>query len=184
MAKKGRPKKVESIGITKDEFMLELSGDNHHRLLLWEALKETTGKVVEFGSGHGSTKYLRKYCEDNKREFETYDNGKEWAKLHGSTYVPNNEWDKVKTKGDVILIDHAPGEQRHIDIINRKDDFTIFVIHDSEPTGAGDYKFERVWGLFKYRVDVKTEGAWATAVSNTVDVTKWKGNKAGNYIIS
>jgi len=168
----------------RPEFLKEMSGDNNHRLLLWDAIRETKGKVVEFGSGHGSTPYLRKQCKDAKRTFESYDNGKEWAEKHGSTYVPNNNWDGVKVKGGVALIDHAPGERRHVDIRNRVNDFDIFVIHDSEPIGAGDYKYETIWSLFKYRVDVKTEGAWATAVSNRVDVTKWKDRKFGKYVIS
>jgi len=28
---------------------------------------------------------------------------------------------------------------------------------------------DKIWHLFKYRVDVKSKGAWATAVSNTID---------------
>ena len=168
----------------RNSFLKEMSGDNNHRLLLWYALRKTKGTVVEFGSGHGSTPYLKKYCEDAKRRFETYDNGEEWAKKIGSTFIPNNNWDGVDTKGSVILIDHAPGERRHVDIMRLKDNFDIMVIHDSEPIGAGDYKLEPLWKHFKYRVDVKTDGAWATAVSNTIDLEDFKGKKFSKYIIS
>ena len=168
----------------RPEFLKEMSGDNNHRLLLWDAIRATKGKVVEFGSGYGSTPYIRKQCLDAKRTFETYDNGEKWAGKHGSTFVPNNDWDSITPKGGVLLVDHAPGERRSIDIARLKDNFDIFVIHDSEPVGAGDYKYETIWHLFKYRVDVKTDGAWATAVSNKIDVTKWAGKKFGKYIIS
>jgi len=168
----------------RNSFLKEISGDNNHRLLLWYALRATKGNVVEFGSGHGSTKYISKYCKDEKRTFESYDNGEEWAKQHGSTFVPNNNWDTINPEGGVILIDHAPGERRHVDIVRLKDKFDIMVIHDSEPVGAGDYKLEPLWHHFKYRVDVKTEGAWATAVSNTIDLKDFVGKKFGNYEIS
>ena len=165
-------------------FLKEMSGDNNHRLLLWDALKATKGNVVEYGSGWGSTSYLSKYCKDAKRTFLSYDNGKDWAAKHGSTFVPNNDWGSINPTGGVVLIDHAPGERRWEDIQKLKDSFEIIVLHDSEPVGAGDYKYEKIWHLFKYRVDVKTEGAWASMVSNTIDVTQFKGNSFGKYTIS
>ena len=166
----------------RNGFMKEMSGDNNHRLLLWDALEATKGNVVELGSGYGSTQYLRKYCKDTTRTFETYDYTEHWAKLHGSTYI--NDWDTINPKGSVILIDHSPGERRWIDIQRLKDSFEILVIHDSEPIGAGDYRYENIWHLFKYRIDVKCEGTWATAVSNTIDLSKFIGNKYNQYVIS
>jgi hypothetical protein len=167
--------------MTKEGFCKEMTGDNNHRLLLWRALECTKGKVVEFGSGWGSTPYLREYCLDSDRPFETYDNGKDWAERQGSTYV--SDWDSIDPKGSVILIDHAPGERRWYDVRKLLNNFDIFVIHDSEPEGAGNYQLENIWHLFKYRVDVKTVGAWATAVSNTIDVREWVGESFGNYKI-
>ena len=32
---------------------------------------------------------------------------------------------------------------------------------------------DKVWHFFKYRKDFKTKGAWTTAVSNFIDITKW-----------
>lgn len=158
-------------------FLTNLQADNNdnHRVLLWKALESTKGSVVEFGSGWGSTVYLREYCQESKREFQTFDNGEAWAHVHSSTYVPNNNWDALSPKGSVILLDHAPGERRGDDMARLKDNFEIIVVHDSEPIGAGNYGYEKHWHLFKYRADVKTDGAWATAVSNTIDVTKWDG---------
>ena len=168
----------------RNSFLKEISGDNNHRLLLWYALRATKGNVVEFGSGWGSTEYLRKYSEDANRTFLSYDNGKEWAEKHGSTFVPNNDWDSIDVSGGVILIDHAPGERRYLDVERLKDKFDIIVMHDSEPIGAGDYRYEKIWHLFKYRVDVKTVGAWATAVSNTIDLSEFKGKNFRQFEIS
>lgn len=166
--------------MTKEEFCKDMTNDNNHRLLLWKALEASKGDVVEFGSGWGSTSYLREYCKQNKRKFYSYDNGEEWAKKHGSTFTSN--WDDVNHTGAVILIDHAPGERRHIDIAHLKDKFDYIVIHDSEPVGAGDYQYENIWHLFKNRVDVKTIGAWASCVSNLP--LDWQGETYKEYIIS
>lgn len=161
----------------QEVFLKNLQADNNdnHRVLLWKALEATKGDVVEFGAGWGSTEHLRAYCKHYERDFTSFDNGLEWAKLHNSTYVPNNNWDSVHAWGSVILLDHAPGERRGDDMARLKDKFEIIVVHDSEPVGAGNYGYEKHWHLFKYRADVRTEGAWATAVSNTIDVTKWDG---------
>lgn len=168
----------------RNEFLKDITGDNNHRLLLWEALKVTTGDIVEYGSGYGSTQYLRKFAKDSQRNFLSFDNGKEWADIHDSTYIPNNDWDSINPRGSIILIDHAPGERRWVDILRLKDNFDIFVIHDSEPIGAGDYKLEKIWGYFKYRVDVKCDGSWASAVSNTIDLEAFKGTKFNKFEIS
>ena len=166
----------------RSKFLENMTNDNNHRLLLWNALNSTGGLVVEYGSGYGSTIYLRKYCQDAKREFISYDNGFDWSKIHDSNFTDN--WDNINHSGSVILIDHAPGERRWIDIEKYKDSFDIIVIHDSEPIGAGDYKYENIWGLFKYRIDVKSEGAWATAVSNKIDLSQFIGDTYKQYIIS
>lgn len=165
----------------RNSFLKQMDNVSNHRLLLWYALRATKGKVVEYGSGKGSTQYLRKYCKDAKRDFESYDYSPEYAKINDSTLI--RDWDSIKPFGSVILIDHSPGERRHVDIKRLAANFDIMVIHDSEPVGGGDYKLEPLWKLFKYRVDIKSKGAWATAVSNTIDLKGFKGKKFGKYKI-
>jgi hypothetical protein len=166
----------------RQDFLKGIVNENNHRLLLWEALRVTKGDVVEYGSGHGSTKYLAKYCADTKRDFKSYDYSEEWCVKTGAEYV--KDWNSIKPEGSVILIDHSPGERRIEDIKLLADKFEIMVIHDTEPVGAGDYKYNQIWGLFKYRVDVQSEGAWATAVSNTIDFKDFIGKKVKDYTIT
>lgn len=166
----------------QSNFLKNIENWSNHRVLLWLALKETTGTVCEMGCGHGSTNYLSEYCKKNKREFISLEGSKEWAEQFNSIYV--EDWEKHEHKEyDVLLVDHAPGERRHVDIANLKDSSKIIVIHDSEPEATG-YLLDRIWHLFKYRVDVKTNGAWATAVSNHIDITSWKGKTVANNLIS
>jgi hypothetical protein len=168
--------------MTKEQFLSNVSSWNDHLPLLWLALQETKGSVAEFGSGDGSTPYLREYCKDTEREFFTYDNSPEWCHTTGSTFV---NWSDASLyrEYDVCLIDHAPGELRHEAIAILKDKVKIIVIHDSEPIGCGNYKLHKIWHLFKYIVHLKSEGAWATAVSNHIDVTKWAGQELAGFKI-
>jgi len=165
----------------REDFLEDMEEWNNHRLLLWEALKATKGKVVEFGSGAGSTPFLRKQCKTYNRAFESYDHSEKWSKVNGSKQVSN--WDDVNLKNaKVLFIDHAPAERRWVDIKKYANKVDIIVIHDTEPESTG-YMMDKIWHLFKYRVDVKSEGAWATAVSNTIDLKGFKGKKFGKYKI-
>lgn len=174
--------------MTKDEFLKGISNDNNHRLLLWFALEMTKtpgGRVVEFGSGHGSTPYLREYCKSNDREFHSYDNNPTWAQATGATLIEN--WEFVnEVNADVLLIDHAPGERRKVDIAKYKNKATILVCHDTEPAADHGYQMRQHFDKFKYVAELKGvnhQGAWATVMSNILDVRKMIGQKYGKYSI-
>lgn len=165
--------------MTKEEFLKDVQGWDNHRYLLWPALEATKGDVVEMGMGSGSTPFLHEYCTD--RRLFSYDNNAEWLNnfvnlrsgMHQISFI--SDWDNVSKqhpKVDVLLIDHAPGERRHIDVQLFANKAKIIVIHDSEPAATG-YLMDRIWPLFKYRKDHESPGAWATAVSNFIDVSKW-----------
>lgn len=163
-------------------FLSNIENWCNHRPLLWKALESTNGDVCEMGCGYGSTPFLKEYCEFSKRNFLTLESTQEWALKFESTFV--EDWANYEHKEyDVLLIDHAPGERRYVDIENLKDKAKIIVIHDSEPEATG-YMLDKIWHLFKYRCDVKTDGAWATAVSNSYDVTQWKGESIADFLIS
>jgi hypothetical protein len=166
-------------------FLENVKNWDNHRPLLWlslEATKTSEKPVLEMGCGEGSTPYLKEYCEKNNRTLISYDFNKEWADKYNAIHV--EDWDAIQHYYySVILIDHSPGERRYIDIENLKDKAKIIVIHDSEPEATG-YMLDKVWHLFKYRCDVKTDGAWATAVSNSFDVTQWKNESIAGFLIS
>lgn len=156
--------------MTKDDFLKDVANWSNHRNLLYPALEATTGIVVEFGCGEGSTPYLREYCSYRNREFFSFESDPKWAEKQDSIHVPS--WDNVSLEEvDVLLIDHAPGERRCVDIEKYANIAKIIVIHDSEPEATG-YMLNKIWHLFKHRIDFKSNGAWATAVSNFIDVSK------------
>lgn len=149
-------------------------------MLLWPALEATKHfklPVLELGSGEGSTSYLRTYCTDADIPFMSYDSDQEWAKSMGSIWVP--DWRRFslwENDFSVCLLDLAPGEYRKtalMKLLNTK----VIVVHDSEPKGwnASNYQVRELFEKFEYIKDFESPkpGAWATALSNTIDVTKF-----------
>lgn len=168
----------------REEFTKDIKDWDNHRGLLWLSLEATNGSVLELGCGDGSTPYLQKYCTE--RELTSLDYNKEWADKFGATYV--NDWNTVNLGSNisVALIDESPGEHRKESINYLTNNAEIIIVHDSEPKGwnCSNYEVRDLFGSFKYKVDVKSkekEGAWATALSNTIDITKWIGEKFGEY---
>jgi hypothetical protein len=164
----------------REQFLRDINPWGSHRALLWEALEATKDSpfpVIELGCGDNSTPFLMKYCEDNQRVFFSYDSDKAWADKYDSDYV--KDWEKHPLwlgRYSVCLLDLAPGDYRRVALM--KIDADIIVVHDSEPPGwnASDYKVRPLFKNFKYvKDDVPKEKGqpWTTALSNTIDVTKW-----------
>lgn len=185
----------------KNKF-IPTNNDLSYYPLLFKALEVTKGEIIEMGCGHGSTPLLHEYANKYKRILHSYETEKEWIskfektanQYHNFTLLDRNAWDScsdMHQNPSVVFIDHAPGERRKEDLLKFKDKAEIIVIHDTEPFGAGDYQVRQHFGKFKYCVEVMSNwhdpleaGAWATALSNTIDLTKWIGEKFGEYRIS
>lgn len=170
----------------QQEFLEGVSDPDNHRPLLWlafELTKESKLPVAEFGAGYGSTKYLRQYCNDEKREFVSFDSNAEWAKQWSSIHTDNWLDPNLYKKYSVVLIDQAPGEYRHESMKILKEDAEIIVVHDAEPDYSMGYRLEEIWHLFKYRVFVKGEKIWSAAVSNHINLEEKTGQSIGNFKI-
>lgn len=166
---------------------------NNHRPLLLKALEATTGPVLELGMGDGSTRHLHDYCKEHNRRLVSIDNNPDWTQKYAHlgglghdircTYKDNWGEQLIDQHWSVVLVDNAPGESRWELIKRLREQADIMVIHDSEPVGSGNYMLDKVFGLFKYKVDLQSAGAWASAVSNNIDITAWIGtitNAAGD----
>lgn len=144
---------------------------------------------------------LTDYGKRTQKKLHSYETEKAWLdkfeglanEYHTFTLLDRGSWDACSNQHpapSVVFIDHAPGERRKEDIIKFKDTAEIIVIHDTEPAGAGDYRVRPLFNQFKYVVEVMSNwhdpreaGAWATALSNTIDITKWIGEQFGEYKI-
>lgn len=178
--------------ITKKSF-IPTNNDLSYYPLLHLALEETKGTVLEFGMGYGSTPILHTYCEERGRKLFSFEEKHAWLNKfselksddHIHTFITDwNTVDETHKSVDVAFIDHAPGERRKEDIVKFKDKAKILVIHDTELAADYGYQMRQHWEKFKYVVEVKTEGAWATALSNHIDITKWSGAKYGDFTVT
>lgn len=170
----------------KDEFgfLQGITGNwENHRPLLYLSLHLNNEMVIELGCGEGSTSYLRKFCNKADRRFLSYDSDRKWADKCGADWVPDWDEDFPLYHCGIAFIDHAPGEHRIVAIEKFAPYAGIIVIHDTEEGGAGDYKFDTMWHLFKYRLNYNRlgGGAGATAVSNTIDLNRFRGLSLGPY---
>lgn len=160
---------------------------DNHKILLKLALDETNYShhpVLELGCGDGSSPALKAYSLEYLREVLSYDYDKEWAEKYGAIHV--TDWDisvDWNKKYSVALVDESPGEQRHKSLMLLKNVCDIVIVHDSEPAAEEGYQLAKIWSLYKYKVDLVSNGAWATAMSNTYDVTQWAGLMHGEYEI-
>lgn len=167
--------------MTKETFTQITSNWDSHRPLLWAALEATKGIVVEMGMGYGSTPFLSEYCQSRaNRDLVSYENNPEWFKKFNGQYPHKmyliDNWDTAAIvigllKPSVLFIDHAPGERRKIDIQKNAYYAEVIICHDTEPAADHGYKMRAELKKFKYMIDYETDGAWASAASNFIDVT-------------
>jgi hypothetical protein len=179
------PPAASSPGEVKDKFhFLRDVGNASHRPLLLLALAATNGDVAEFGVGSSSTVYLHEYCANARRKLFSFENSPEWASkfkkydgaYHEVKHVDWNDGIGQDREWSVVLIDHNPVERRHHDIAALRDKAKIIVVHDSEDRSPG-YMLKKIFPLFKYRCNINMPYplASATALSNSVDLTSWRG---------
>lgn len=181
---------LDRHGILRD-----LTNDCHFRVLLALALEETTDsthRVLELGIASRSTPYLHDYCEPERRQLVSVEESIRTAApflglrstLHelrvtswGTAAIEFGLW-------SVALVLNAPGERRRVDVARLASQAEIIVIHDTEPAADYGYRLSEVWPMFRSRVDIKTDGAWSTAVSNTHDLSRWRGRRFGPFVVS
>lgn len=162
--------------MTKEYFIQYDSNWHSHRPLLWEALEATKHlklPVLELGCGEGSTPRLREYCKENDLELFSYDFDGGYAKKYGAVHV--SSWDNISWRKEygVVLVDESPGEHRK-ESLRLLHHVKIVVAHDTEIAADHGYRMRAELKKYKYQIDYKTDGAWASAVSNFHDVTKFE----------
>lgn len=150
---------------------------SHFPALLW-ALSHTAGDVLEMGGGLFSTPLLHYFCVPRGRQLVTVDNDQKWLEnvcsfehpLH--RLVLTNNWDAadweqpVGKLWDVVFIDHAPREQRRVDLLRYADRARFIVIHDTNGRQDRHYHLMELWPQFKYAYHYGKFFPQTTIVSN------------------
>jgi len=116
-----------------------------HQPVLYEALLRTSGPVIEFGCGLGSTPLLHTFCARQCRELVSLESDEEWlgrfaeyvAPWHMFVHVDN--WDNVLMSDEIVtshyslaLVDQSPWEARHTTILALRDVVKFIVLHDCD----------------------------------------------------
>lgn len=175
--------------MTKEQFTSNLSHWNSYLPLLWMALENTTGDVIEAGMGNGSTHKLHDYCQVKLRDLSSYESDLEWYRkfedfrtgyisgaIHRIEYVGNN-WEimieRHREPIGVLFSDEAPGEMRKYNISMFCNTAQVIIAHDAEPSNDGGYKYSLLKPLFKYTKLHEFPGASTAAFSNFIDVSQW-----------
>jgi hypothetical protein len=175
--------------MNKGQFVCDVTYWNSYLPLLWLALENTSGDVIELGMGDGSTSKLHEYCQLKQRNLFSYETDVEYYRKFEDLIVNNenfavheiecvyNNWqvmiERHRGPVGVLFSDEAPGEMRKYNISMFCNTAQVIVVHDSEQTNDHGYKLSLVAPLFKYRKDFDYPGASATAFSNFIDVSKW-----------
>lgn len=155
-----------------------------HLPLLWLALNNESGDVIEMGSGNGSTPRLDIFCHNSKRLFLSIEDNPEngFSPVYGSYIIRDGyigiakRWPEEFNilNARILFVDCAPGEIRKDLIEEWKDKIGIIIVHDTEESANYVYGIKDILSTFKYRLDYSPEyKPHTTAVSNFIDVTKW-----------
>lgn len=150
-----------------------------HIPVVLEAMKRTTGDVLELGPGVFSTPLLHWLCDRQKRHLLTVEHDPKWfrfcskyyrTKYHKHQLVSNYDEAEIDKEWDVALIDHSPSGRRIVEIRRLANLAKYIIIHDSEEWKDYEYHYSRVYPLFKYRYNFKEADHETTVVSNLVDL--------------
>lgn len=148
-----------------------------HIPLLTAAVSLTSGRVLELGSGLGSTLALHGICGAMNRELVTVESDEAWLNMftvygrpwhtlkHVTTFKGLTEY---RQKWGLAFVDHGIAEERGMSIEALKD-VPVIIAHDTCYPHL--YNYEQVINSFKYRYDWKVKRPMTTALSNTVDVS-------------
>jgi hypothetical protein len=161
--------------IVPPEWESDNDWDSHREALYLSLIHlPNNSRVVEFGSGYGSTPLLRSYCSKHASQFYSFDTDNEWSKKVSSELV--SDFKKLDIgECDLLFIDGKPGEERKYHIELNRVNAKIIVAHDTEDGADYVYGMRKILCTFKYRFDYAPEGRpQTTIISNTIDVTKWK----------
>lgn len=171
--------------MTREQFISDLSPWNSYLPLLWEALENTDGDIIELGIGEGSTEKLHNYTYFKHRRLFSYESNlifyRNFEPLRGTSYhsieYVGSNWQTMiechRKPIGVLFSDEAPGEMRKYNIAMFCNLAQVVVAHDAEESNDHGYKFSLVKPLFKYHKLHDFPGASTIALSNFIDVSKW-----------
>jgi hypothetical protein len=159
-----------------------------HLPVLMQAVRRTSGDVLELGMGIFSTPVLHWMCVGDERRLVSYDNDPwavKWAKGykyerdgHEIHYVKSWDEAEIEEEWDVVLVDHSPSERRVVEIRRLADLAKHIVIHDSNGRYRRYYHYDTIFHLFKSQLNFDYVEPSTTVLSNLVELDGfWDGTR-------
>jgi len=140
--------------------LAEVAGNSTHQAALISAVLSTNGPILELGCGYFSTPLLRALCASTGRELVSIDTNKEWATRFGCDAPANHSVIYAESLIDceiidarewsVVLIDHVPEDDRHVQAKRVANRARYVVLHDAEPENDHRYHYSEIIPLYKY----------------------------------
>lgn len=162
-----------------------------HLPLLVRAFTLSEGDVLELGTGWFSTTILRWLCEMSGRTLYSYESSNGWHKratrnpapYHKVFYTP--DWDKadIDRPWGLAFVDHDSPKRRWMEIKRLANLAEYIVVHDTNPEWDRQYRYHRIWDLFKYKYDFKKYIPWTSVVSNFHNLDSFKLDEQGEAMI-
>ncbi len=147
-------------------------------------VQNTTGTIMEVGSGMFSTPLLHWMCFENKRSLITVERHLHYLDFankfktlsHKVLHIKELEKADLNEHYSIVFIDHTPKKPRTRgdDALLFKDKADYVVLHDAGVNGKQKYGYDQLYSQFKYRYDWTGATPHTTVLSNFVDVTKWQ----------
>jgi len=157
-----------------------------HLPVLMKLFPMTTGPILELGYGVYSTIYLHWACYVTKRRLVTYEDNPDFYRFalqfrsdYHEVYCIS-DWDAIDISEpwSIAFIDHgakAPNGRtfrRYIEI-SRLTHAQYVVAHDAENSSARNYKYHRIYPLFKYKYKYGGASPHTVVLSNTHDLSEF-----------
>jgi len=152
-----------------------------HLPVLTRAFTLSKGDVLELGTGVYSTTILKWLCELDGRTLHSYENSLRWFRKMAKNPVQCQklnfviDWDKIdiERKWGLAFVDHSSNKRRWLEIKRLAKFAEYIVIHDTNPEYRREYRYYRIWPLFKYRYDFKKYSSHTSVVSNFFKLDKF-----------
>jgi predicted O-methyltransferase YrrM len=133
-----------------------------HLPVLIKLVLMTDGSILELGTGFFSTPVLHWLCAEKKRKLVSYDSQEAFTELANNYLTDFHEvhqvkdWSKIDIESQywsIVFIDHAPAQQRQLEMVRVANNADYVIVHDSELKHDKDYQYSKIAPLYKYRYD-------------------------------
>jgi len=162
------------------------ASEGSHIPVLVKVLEISTGPVLELGTGLNSTPVIHWFCNESKRQVESYESSEMFYlaarnyrnDFHGVHSVEIlGGWDNINfeaTHWGMVFIDHAPGKRRVEEMIRLANHADYVVVHDTESRSDWHYKYSKGFPNYKYRFDYTKAYPHTSVLSNVKDLSELK----------